>query len=146
MAISVLLIGPFELIPKSPITIAIGLICLGFFQAWALVPSIPEAQRIHSHIQDKEQLNDVVCGLSAAFFAFGEFIGPLLGNLLNNLYGFQNTTYIIAGVCVAFSFLYAVICIELRPHRTKSLDADAKFEKLIPAGRIRSDDVEPEAT
>ncbi len=94
---------------------------------------------MHSKVEDKDSLNDVICGMMAASFAFGEFIGPLLGNFLNNRYGYHNCTYIVGFASICFSLLYALCAFERGPKRSNEI-------KFIPANRIRTDDVETEAT
>jgi len=139
VSVFTLLFGPIDFLPQSYFFLIAGLILTGSFQAWALVPIIQEVQRAHADIEDKAQLNDRICGIFSAAFAMGEFIGPLLGNLLFNLYGFKMTTYIVSGGMFGFALLYFVCTLEPK-------HIIGKGGKLIPANRIRSDDVETAAS
>jgi len=72
----------------------------------------------------------------------GEFIGPLIGNLLYTQFGFINTIYIVSGFIFGFSVIYFLSTIE----KSSKQYFVGKGGKLIPANRIRSDDVETAAS
>ena len=116
------------------------MVLTGFFNAWILIPIVSEIQRAHQDIEDTEQLNDKISGVFSAAFALGEFIGPLLGNLLYTQLGFFNTTYAVAGAIFGFGLLYFFVTYEKKRYIV------GKGGKLIPANRIRSDDVETAAS
>jgi len=62
----------------------------------------------------------------------GEFIGPLIGNLLYTQLGYQNTIYCVSGAIFLFSIIYFLSTIEKSTQRM----VIGKGGKLIPANRI----------
>mmetsp|Transcript_8764 Transcript_8764/g.9941 ORF Transcript_8764/g.9941 Transcript_8764/m.9941 type:complete len:256 (+) Transcript_8764:467-1234(+) len=81
-----LMYGPTTLlpVPNSLIVVAIFMFLGGVTSAHTIIPTLPEildAGRTEIHYP-AEVLNDLSAGLFNMFFAFGEILGPLMGNYM----------------------------------------------------------------
>ena len=91
-----------------------GISLLGFSCAFIFAPLLPE---IIDAVQDKEEigenqeLNDKASGLFNSSFAIGCLLGPIIGGLLNDNFGYRTTCDIMAFFSLIYSFIYFSIVI-----------------------------------
>jgi MFS family permease len=92
----------------SLIVIATFMFFGGISSAHTIIPTLPEileAGKTEIHYP-AEVLNDLSSGLFNMSFAFGEILGPLIGNFLYVKYGMAETCNYIGFGVIAFSLLY----------------------------------------
>ena len=111
--------GPTEVlpIPKSLIIVSIFMFLGGVTSAHTMIPTLPEildAGRKELHYP-AEVLNDLSSGLFNMSFAFGEILGPLIGNELYVQVGMVKTAEYIGIGIILFALLYCLVCDDLMP-------------------------------
>lgn len=97
------------------------MVASGFAQGFSVVPVIAEIQRVHQRLPDKDALNNYSTALFSAFYGLGDMLGPVIGNLLYNLFGFAFTCNLISMSCIGLGILYIVLCRESDTDVTKTL-------------------------
>ena len=109
----VMMYGPTELIPipKSLVVISIFMFLSGVAWAHTTIPLLPEILEAGNQELNypQEILNDFSSGLFNMSFAFGEILGPLIGNYLYVEYGMIKTWDFIGFFIIGFAILYFLI-------------------------------------
>ena len=101
------LLGPISILPKKIHIIVIGLIFLGPSEAFVILPSIEDYMNtLMTDLQfSKEYSNDLSCTIFNFVSNLGDTIGPIIGGILSDFYGFPNTCFIISiGLFICFFF------------------------------------------
>ena len=120
-SVSMMLMGPSKLfgIPPTLGCVLVGLPMLGFFQALCFIPSLPEAiecyQQKYKIIEGvnpalDNKLNDVLSSQYGLFYNLSSLVGPILGGLFYDKFGYRTTLdinmfleLIILGIFVRFN-------------------------------------------
>ena len=114
--------GPSSILgmPGSIWIVSAALFFAGLTSAMSLLPVIPEIideskldSRISPHLNrqdNRDVLNDHISGLYNTFFAWGNTVGPLLGNWMYVSFGWPLTWDIMAIYLVVFAGIYFVTC------------------------------------
>ena len=110
---SFFLLGPEQSLglPRQLWIICLGCIIYGIGSALVLGPAMPEFLNLGLLVypNDKEALGDMASGIYSSCWSLGEFIGPVLGGLLNDNVGFESGA---SGFAVA-GLVYLVIYLTL---------------------------------
>ena len=103
-------LGPISIFPKKLYIIVIGLIMLGPAETFVILPSIEDYMyTLMTDLQfNKEYSNDLSCTIFNFVSNLGDTIGPLLGGILSDFYGFVHTCFIISiGLFICF-FIFSI--------------------------------------
>jgi len=111
--ISMIIMGSDELFTVSNdfhlILLGFGLFLIGIVNAFSLIPSISEFISILERIfpdANKNLIDNMASGIFTAAISSAEFIGPILGGILSDLYGFSMNCLIYAVVVMVFLIIY----------------------------------------
>lgn len=110
MSAGLTLLGPayvFKGQDSNVVLQTVGLALLGFGVGLSVVPTFSDMIAATQHLGPGAAT--VVAGLSAAMFSCGQTIGPLVGSLLCDLYGFRWTATIFACLSRLLSFLLSFL-------------------------------------
>jgi MFS family permease len=91
-ALSLLLLGPedFTYLPKDITVISVGMVFFGLSQVFYNATIIPEFIELLNDIYgNRRGINEMGSGIYNSGLALSEFIGPLLGGILADLFGFS---------------------------------------------------------
>ena len=104
-------------IPKSFVVVSVFMFFGGVTSAHTMIPTLPEIldagkKELHYPV---EILNDLSSGLFNMFFAFGEILGPLIGNELYVKVGMVRTCEYIGTGIILFALLYCLVCDDSMP-------------------------------
>jgi MFS family permease len=103
IAISIILtpIGVLLVGVNSLSMLTLGILFMGFFPTpvWImLLPSMQEdASTLFSNQDQKRCVNDLTAGIYNLFITLGQIVGYIIGPLVNQSYGVETTTRIVAG-------------------------------------------------
>ena len=104
------LMGPWEyLFPAELSLVILGMACLSMGLGVILVATLPalvEVAVIHMGIENSDKLSDDLSGLATSFMSLGEVVGPLLGGLMVDLYGFNDGAAIMGGMGMALLLVF----------------------------------------
>ena len=104
------LLGPISIFPKKLLIIIIGLIMLGPSEAFIILPSIEDYMNtLMTDLKfNKDYSNDLSCTIFNFVSNLGDTIGPLLGGILSDFYGFPHTCFIVSiGLFICF-FIFSL--------------------------------------
>ena len=104
------LLGPISIFPKKLLIIIIGLIMLGPSEAFIILPSIEDYMNtLMTDLKfNKDYSNDLSCTIFNFVSNLGDTIGPLLGGILSDFYGFPHTCLIVSiGLFICF-FIFSL--------------------------------------
>mmetsp|Transcript_34872 Transcript_34872/g.34536 ORF Transcript_34872/g.34536 Transcript_34872/m.34536 type:complete len:140 (+) Transcript_34872:986-1405(+) len=111
--------GPTQILPIPNSLLLIGLFMFlgGITSAHTIIPTLPEIIEAGKNELNypAEVLNDLSSGLFNMFFAFGEILGPLIGNHLYVEKGMAKTCEIIGISVITFSIIYFLVCDKSMP-------------------------------
>jgi len=94
VTIAFFFVGPSQLlgIYNSPMITVFGLALMGFGCGMIIIPIMPDMiesiEEADPNI-DEEELHNNISGLFIAFQGIGETSGPIMGSVLEDLYGFR---------------------------------------------------------
>ena len=95
---------------NSPVMIMLGLAIIGAAAGMISIPVLPEMLEAIEERNDKnynlEELNNYISGIFVTSTGIGEFIGPVLGSILNARYGFRESQDIYANIIIVFAIIY----------------------------------------
>ena len=95
---------------NSPFMIITGLMIIGAAAGMISIPVLPEMLEAIEERNDRsynlEELNNYISGIFVTSTGVGEFIGPVLGSILNEKYGFRESQDIYANVIIIFAIIY----------------------------------------
>ena len=125
--ICTLMYGPTNIlpIPNSLIIVGVFMLLGGITSAHTIIPTLPEileAGKTEIHYP-AEVLNDFSAGLFNMSFAFGEILGPLVGNHLYVEYGMVKTSNYIGFGVILFAMIYYVVCDASMPWNKKKKES-----------------------
>ena len=132
--ICTLFYGPTQLIPIPNLLfiVAVFMFLGGITSAHTIIPTLPEILEAgRTEIKyPAEVLNDFSAGLFNMSFAFGEILGPLIGNYLYVNKGMYFTCYTIVFGVIIFALIYYLACDKSMPWNKPS-EKRALFEDLM---------------
>lgn len=118
--VSCLLYGPSQfLVPlfdTSPQLIAIAGMTCGIGQAFIFIPTLTEYMSYMKEVDatgSEDKLTDLSSGLFTIGFSIGELMGPLMGGMLKQAFGFQTAANLLAGLMIAVSCYHAKVALSL---------------------------------
>lgn len=115
MSVSMFLVGPSILLGliDSPTITLIGLCIMGFGCGMIIIPVLPdmiESTEEKYPGMDKDRLHNNISGLFIAAQGLGETLGPVLGSVFEEFYGFRTSFDIIGCTLLVFMAIYFFLC------------------------------------
>ncbi len=115
LTMGMFLVGPSKLlgIYNSPSFIILGLAITGFGCGMVIIPVLPdmiEAAEERYPFLNEDELHNNISGVFIAAQGLGETLGPILGSVFEDQYGFRTAADIIAVSISAFLVLYFISC------------------------------------
>jgi MFS family permease len=113
VSFGLMLLGPwtYTFLPKSLYTTLFGTAVVGAGLAFSMLPSMPDMLNealVQLPSYAKEQLSDKISGIINTSFYLGKAIGPPLGGLLTDYFGFRSANAVYAGVMLSFAMFYGL--------------------------------------
>ena len=131
-AFSLLLLGPehYTFLPKDIIVICVGMVFFGLSQVFYNATIIPEfidlLIDIYGH---KKGINEMGSGVYNAGLALAEFLGPLMGGILADSFGFGRGLTIYAGFLTFYLLIYGFFI--KRPERKEMVESQAELNGFV---------------
>lgn len=115
LGVACFLVGPSKLfgIYNSPAFILFGLAIMGFGAGMIVIPVLPEMIECieYKHMDfDDDHLHNVISGLFIAFQGIGETLGPVLGSVLEDQFGFRSALDFAGILVFVFMVFYFLTC------------------------------------
>lgn len=115
LTLGMFLTGPSKLlgIYNSPSFIILGLAITGFGCGMVIIPVLPdmiEAAEDRYPFLNEDELHNNISGVFIAAQGLGETLGPIMGSVFEDVYGFRTAADIIAVGISAFLILYFLTC------------------------------------
>ena len=134
-AFGVLLVYPYPPLPKSTISVIIGLALIGGGSAPIFIPGLVNLSKNVKKIDpdiDEFSANDISSAINNITIAIGDFSGPIIGGYLSSQFGFKNSCLISSTLIFIYSIFYFIYFKKkILPNKDKKLliDNDSKSEE-----------------
>jgi len=123
LTLGLLFVGPSKLLGlyNSPAFIILGLAIMGFGCGLIIIPVMPEmieaVEQAYPNIE-QDELHNNISGLFIAFQGIGETAGPILGSVLDDMYGFRTANDVMGSTVFTFMILFFLFCGRMKMFKT----------------------------